>query len=312
MIIVIDALNRHRFEDVLDQMHRLRARVFHDRLGWDVRVRNGREVDEFDALDPAHVVCLDADGDVVGCMRLLQTTGPHMLADVFHALLDGDAPLRSSRVWEATRFCVDTNKLCGGKTRNSISYVTSEVMIGAFEYARDAGVLDAVAVIDPVMNRVMTRSANAPYDYLGSPKPMGKVTAMAALMDCSNERIQAIRDFADIRHDVFLTEDDALALFHRNREKTADRAEAAASSNRIETEKAEQMPNTPNAPYTDALQRYCYEQILNAKSQSEVDAAQALIEALSESIGTTSAAELARLARVDARATRTSGLVAAK
>ena len=38
-------------------------------------------------------------------------------------------------IWEATRFCFDTNLLHSGKTRNSISYITSEVMIGAFEYA---------------------------------------------------------------------------------------------------------------------------------------------------------------------------------
>ncbi|AVO38483.1 acyl-homoserine-lactone synthase [Pukyongiella litopenaei] len=215
MIITIDALNRHRFAPVLDEMYRLRARVFQDRLGWDVDVKDGKEIDIFDNLDPAHVVCLDDDGDVVGCMRLLQTTGPHMLADVFHSILDGEAPLRSAQIWEATRFCVDTVKLTGSRKRNSISYVTSEVMIGAFEYAQKAGILDAVAVIDPVMNRVLKRSGNAPYDYLGTPKPMGKVTAMAALMDCSDERIASIREFAGIDHDVFASEEDVLKRFSR-------------------------------------------------------------------------------------------------
>jgi N-acyl-L-homoserine lactone synthetase len=126
-----------------------------------------------------------------------------MLADVFASILDGDAPLRSSTLWEATRFCVDTTKLGAGRGRNTISYVTSEVMIGAFEYAMQAGVTDAVAVIDPVMNRVLQRSGNAPYGYLGSPKDMGKVVAMAALMDCSEERIASIRAFAGIEGDVF-------------------------------------------------------------------------------------------------------------
>ena len=54
-------------------------------------------------------------------------------------------------------------------------------MIGAFEYARAAGVEDAVAVIDPIMNRVLKRFCNAPYDYLGKATPVGKVTAIAAL-----------------------------------------------------------------------------------------------------------------------------------
>jgi len=307
MIIVIDALNRHEFPDILDEMYKLRARVFQGRLGWEVTVRDGREIDAFDALDPAHVVCLDEDGDVVGCMRLLQTTGPHMLADVFHALLDGEPPLRSARVWEATRFCVDTKKLTGGKTRNSISYVTSEVMVGAFEYAREAGVLDAVAVIDPVMDRVLKRSNNAPYDYLGSAKPMGKVTAMAALMDCSEGRIRGIRDFAGIEHDVFLTDAEAAALFARRK------ARAVGS-----TPVAHLFPDTAardivqrQAPAESALQRYCYEQVMSAKNPEDIDAALALIEALADKIGTPPP-ELRELTRNLSRHSRQRALAAVK
>jgi N-acyl-L-homoserine lactone synthetase len=203
MIYIIDSLNSSAHQDLLDDMYRLRKRVFHDRLGWDVQITDGMEIDHFDHLDPAHVVSVDEDGNVVGCMRLLQTTGPHMLADVFSSILDGEPPIRSSTVWEATRFCVDTQRLTGDRGRNTISYVTSEVMIGAFEYAMEAGVTDAVAVIDPVMNRVLKRSGNAPYGYLGTPKDMGKVVAMAALMDCSEERVANIRAFAGITGDVF-------------------------------------------------------------------------------------------------------------
>lgn len=203
MIIVVDSLSAHEYSGLLVEMHQLRARVFSGRLGWDVKVKDGMERDAFDDLNPAHIISVDDDGRVVGCMRLLPTTGPHMLSDVFSCLLDDEPPIRSARVWEATRFCVDTNLPGRGVARNSISYITSEVMIGAFEYGIAAGISDAVAVIDPVMNRVMKRSGNAPYGYLGSPHPMGKVTALAALMDCSEERIGRIRDFADIHHDVF-------------------------------------------------------------------------------------------------------------
>lgn len=204
MIHVIDSLCKNEYRNMLEEMFRLRARVFEGRLGWDVQVRDGMERDHFDDLDPAHIVSVDDEGRVVGCMRLLQTTGPHMLSDVFSSIMDGEPPLRSSTLWEATRFCVDTNLLTSGRGANTISYVTSEVMIGAFEYAMAAGVTDAVAVIDPVMNRVLQRSGNAPYDYVGSPKPMGKVTALAALMDCSKERIARIREFSGITHDVFV------------------------------------------------------------------------------------------------------------
>jgi acyl homoserine lactone synthase len=268
MIIIIDALNKHTFGHILDEMHKLRARVFQGRLGWEVSVTDGMERDLFDDLNPAHVVCLDQDGDVVGCMRLLQTTGAHMLADVFYDILDGEPPLRSAQVWEATRFCIDTQKLKGGKKRNSISYVTSEVMIGAFEYAQKAGVLDAIAVIDPVMNRVLKRSGNAPYDYLGSAKPMGKVTAMAAMMDCSDTRISSIREFSGIDHDVFASESQALDLFKQNRlpSHLDPRTEVARRE-------AENLAD---------LYTYFVEQMQAAKDPADVESVRRLIDSVND------------------------------
>lgn len=256
MIIVIDGINAGRFSGLLEQVHALRARVFRDRLGWDVTVTNGKEIDLFDSLDPTHIVSMNDKGQVVGAMRLLQTMGPNMLADVFNAILDGEPAPRSPLIWEATRFCVDTNILTERKTRNSISYVTSEVMVGAFEYARAAGVEDAVAVIDPVMNRVLKRSANAPYDYLGSPTPMGKVTAMAALMDCSDARIQAVREFAGITGDIFMKDELALDCYG---DPDPSIANSEASSG------------------LTAVQSYCIEQISSAQNTNDLRAALTII-----------------------------------
>ncbi|MBV2359956.1 autoinducer synthase [Thalassococcus sp. CAU 1522] len=212
MIIVVDGLNRHRYTRLLDEMFALRARVFGERLGWDVTIENGREVDQFDALDPAYVIGLNDNGRVVSCVRALQTTGPHMLSDVFYDILDGEPPLRSPTIWESTRFCVDTDVLERGSARNSVSYATCELMAASLEYARDSGITDIVTVIDPIMNRVLKRSDCAPYGYVGSTKPMGKVAAMAALLDCTDERIDRIRAFAGITGNVFVDDATARAL----------------------------------------------------------------------------------------------------
>ena len=211
MIYVIDSLNKQDYQPMLDEMYRLRKRVFHDRLGWDVEITDGMEIDIFDRLDPSYIISVDSEGQVVGCVRQLQTTGPHMLSDVFSSILDGEPPLRSSRVWEATRFCVDTQRLSGGRGRNTISYVTSEIMIAAIELAISAGVTDAIAVVDPVMNRVLHRSGNGPYDYLGTPKQMGKVVAMAGLIDCTQERAARIRAFSGIEGNIFAQPDMTIA-----------------------------------------------------------------------------------------------------
>ncbi len=263
MIIVVDGLNRDMFSDVLDEMFKLRARVFGDRLGWDVKIEDGKEIDEFDNLDPTYVIGLDDEGNVVAAVRALQTTGPHMLADVFSAILDGEPPIRSATLWESTRFCVDTQRLKRGMGKNSLSFATCELMIGSLEYAIRAGIQDIVTVIDPVMDRVLKRSNCAPYDYVGKTVPMGKVSALAALVDCTEERIASLREFADIHEDVFLDEDSALALFNSKRlvKPTAG--------------------NNNHKPLSE-LEKYFVEQMQAATTQAEVDDVLRLIETLSD------------------------------
>lgn len=256
MILIIDGLNRDKYAAVLDDMFRLRKRVFHDRLGWDVTVENGMEIDDFDALDPAYVLSLDDEGHVVACARALQTTGPHMLADVFSAILDGEPPLRSALVWESTRFCVDTTRLGRGTARNSISYHTCELMIGSLEFAMASGITDIVTVIDPVMDRVLKRSDNAPYDYLGSPKPMGKVSALAALLDVTQERIDRVRAFSGIDGDVMASELEVARILARHA-----------------------APGTDDLG-PDALRAYCREQISAAETEEELRAALQLSQEL--------------------------------
>lgn len=303
MITIIDSLNKENYPFIMSAMHRLRARVFEGRLGWEVSVVDGEERDRFDDLDPAHIVTFDAEGDVVGCMRMLQTTGPHMLADVFHSILDGEPPLRSARLWEATRFCVDTEKLDTGRGPNSISSVTSEIMIGAVEFAMEAGIEDAVAVIDPVMNRILKRSGNGPYDYVGTPKQMGKVVAMAGLLDCTAERLARIRDYSGIRHDVFLKAEAVAGLEARMAEAARAKARRAGAAvptpgtkvlpfparatagGRARSDSAAALLSRVEAIGHPDLRTYCFEQLRDVKDRRSLAATAALLEELTATEG---------------------------
>ncbi|WP_299568039.1 acyl-homoserine-lactone synthase [uncultured Sulfitobacter sp.] len=263
MIIVVDGINRHRYTQLLDEMFALRARVFGGRLGWEVEIRNGREIDQYDALDPAYVIGLNDDNRVVSCVRALQTTGPHMLSDVFSSILDGEPPLRSATLWESTRFCVDTEVLERGSARNSISYATCELMVASLEYAKNSGISDIVTVIDPVMNRVLKRSACAPYGYVGKTTPMGKVRAMAALLDCSDERIDRIRRFAGIEGDVFV-DDLQMQALSDDVKLSEDTQRKSLISQQLDTKRYMQS----------MLRDYCVEQVTDAETPEELDAAE--------------------------------------
>lgn len=84
MQILAFSAPRSSQEAHLLQLHyQLRARVFSDRLGWEVDVSAGCESDGFDALRPTYVLAIAETGQLAGCARLLPTLGPTMVADVF-------------------------------------------------------------------------------------------------------------------------------------------------------------------------------------------------------------------------------------
>lgn len=88
-------------------MHRLRRKVFKDRLEWAVSLTGDLEMDRFDALDASYLIVKEGNS-VLGSVRLLPTTGPNMLADTFPELLDGGSAPNCDSIAESSRFCVDT------------------------------------------------------------------------------------------------------------------------------------------------------------------------------------------------------------
>lgn len=208
MITAITVLNRKRCQPLLEEMFRLRARIFGDRLGWNVEVRDGKEMDRFDELEPAYLVGLDEEGRVVSCARLLQTTGAHMLADVYAAIMGKEPPLRSPLLWEATRFCVDTERLGTGE-RMMQAYC--ELAAGVIAFARQSGVEDIIAVGDPVLARSLRRADRAAYTTLGQPIPMGETSALASVIDCTPERVERLQAFAGLSGPALVEDHEALA-----------------------------------------------------------------------------------------------------
>ena len=87
---------------------RLRNAVFADQLGWDVPVHGDMEYDEYDSLGSTYLIWSDAtQRTVYGVVRLLPTTGPTLLHDVFAATHNSDAALIGAGIHEGTRMCLD-------------------------------------------------------------------------------------------------------------------------------------------------------------------------------------------------------------
>jgi acyl homoserine lactone synthase len=154
MIVVIEKHNAHRYPHLIEAMFRLRARVFCDRLGWDVEVACGQERDKYDDAAPVYLIYADDEGrDVKGSLRLLPTTGPTLLADLFSDTVPDAVELSAPTIWECTRFCLD-DRILDKEQR----LFASAVLIAALgEIAIAAGIESIIANFDSTMLRLYRR-----------------------------------------------------------------------------------------------------------------------------------------------------------
>jgi hypothetical protein len=121
------------FMDELAEMHRLRYRVFKQRLDWDVEASGDLEIDQFDALHPVYLLQRGRDGRVQGCVRLLPSTGPTMLREAFGTLLNGEPAPASPTIWESSRFALDLRHDAAAAVIG-IAKATYELFIGMVEF----------------------------------------------------------------------------------------------------------------------------------------------------------------------------------
>ncbi|MDB5960432.1 MAG: acyl-homoserine-lactone synthase [Massilia sp.] len=161
------------------EMHKLRAKVFKDRLGWEVPVLSGMEIDGYDALDPYYMMIREpGKGTLRGCWRLLPTEGPYMLKDSFSQLLHGAAAPMNERIWELSRFAIETD--CD--SRFGLSQITMESFTEMVLYGREHGIDRYVTVTTTSLERLVRRAGVA-VERLGPPVQIGIEQAVALYID---------------------------------------------------------------------------------------------------------------------------------
>jgi acyl homoserine lactone synthase len=194
MIKIIPGEWRARHPRLIDEMHKLRRKVFHERLRWQVTVINRWEIDGYDALNPLYVLSLDEEERVIGGLRLLPTTGFNMLNDTFPQLLPDGAPIQSPLIWESSRFTVRMT----GEARvdqPTIGKATAELGLALNEIGKAAALTHIVTVYDRAMHRMLTRCGCAG-EPLGPPQMIGGVETYAVLYEVGEDWDRRVRPMA--------------------------------------------------------------------------------------------------------------------
>jgi acyl homoserine lactone synthase len=169
-----------------------RRKVFVDRLGWDLPCAAGGEQDQFDRDDTVYLVARD-DDEVIGCGRLLPSTGPYLLQEVFPELLNGREPPRSHSVWELSRFAVgDIGKSEAARDK----YLATRMLLRALECCQREGVQQLLAVTSGAVERLMLR-AGVDLQRLGPPALIDGQPVFAFVIWVNKRSIAALTVFED-------------------------------------------------------------------------------------------------------------------
>ena len=193
MLKLIEGSKASLFPREIDAMFRNRAEIFSEQLGWDVIVKDGYERDRFDDLSPLYLVSVDPVTERYwGSLRLLPTTGPNMLRDVFPQLLEEGEVVESATIWESSRICAVAAPGQPARSKNGVGYVLSELIEGIGEVALMAGLTQIVSVFDARVLRVLKAVGCEP-EIVGRPQRIGGVMAYAALFEPNPDRLETFR-----------------------------------------------------------------------------------------------------------------------
>jgi acyl homoserine lactone synthase len=129
----------------LARMADYRYNVFVEKLGWPLRCEPGAELDQFDRPDTRYVVAHNPTHDILGTARLLPTTEPYLLSEVFPQLMNGLPPPTSPDVWELSRFAATDATGNAGQKQFS-SPVAVGLLKAALGYAAQHGAKQVITV----------------------------------------------------------------------------------------------------------------------------------------------------------------------
>ncbi|WP_245511465.1 acyl-homoserine-lactone synthase [Rhizobium leguminosarum] len=134
----------------MEKIWRFRHEQFVERLGWEALRRNdGLEIDQFDHDRALHLALFFED-TVVGYTRLLPTTEPHLLSDVYPQIMKGQAWPRSPEIFEWTRCIVAEGQIL----INGVS-ASHVLMTGVMEFCLVAGITSVIVETHPKLVQLL-------------------------------------------------------------------------------------------------------------------------------------------------------------
>lgn len=139
MIDIVVPQIRPLYQNLLNDMHRMRYDAVVTRWGWDVPgITPGCDRDQFDTDDTIYFLHLDQTRQrVLGCCRLNPTSKPYMIPELFADFCDYSSPPAEIDIWEPSRLVIASDRLSSREEYNEIFF---RMGVALCEYAVRAGI----------------------------------------------------------------------------------------------------------------------------------------------------------------------------
>lgn len=208
MIISIQTFERTQYRDVLLQMFQTRKRVFFDTLKWDVGIEGDREADAYDDLNPVYLVWCDRERSRhYGSIRLMPTTGPTLLHDVFGRTFPDAAALTAPGIWEGTRMCLDERALSEDYPDMPAGRAFSLLLVALCEFALEHNIHTLISNYEPHFGRIYAR-AGARVHELGRADGFGRSPVCCGAFEVSTDVLSVMRARLELSGPVYGGDDD--------------------------------------------------------------------------------------------------------
>ncbi|WP_442237457.1 acyl-homoserine-lactone synthase [Rhodopseudomonas pseudopalustris] len=173
--------NREAYADLIERQFRIRHQIYVVERKWTELDRaDGREIDQFDTDETVYLIGMQ-NGEIVAGMRMVPTSSPTLLSDIFPQL-SLDRPVRRPDVYELSRIYVVPNK----RGEHAGPRAEAVIQAAAMEYGLSIGLSAFTIVLETWwLPRLLDQGWRA--RPLGLPQDIDGMSTTAVLVDVDDE-----------------------------------------------------------------------------------------------------------------------------
>lgn len=200
MIITLSGSDRREHSRYFDQLFRLRHEIFIKRRGWSLPSVNGCEIDRYDDEDAVYFLEVDEHDVIRGTIRVTPSLKSSLLADYFPHLVEDGGPLRSSDIYECTRYIAMSSLKTRDENRAAKSRIISVMLEWSLE--RKLSFLQTVIETSTLASYLELTSQTVPlglsHPYGGGRRAPGGGDCMAIRWPVTPQVLEEVRAYGGL------------------------------------------------------------------------------------------------------------------